>query len=208
MNKSIFTYLRTSTLLRVFSTIALVALTASSIVAGSCGGCSLDAPVVEVTSNSGSCPMSQSNRAFDTERSSCCCSNSSQETKKVEVQKVKTSKSSCCSTGEAETAQLRISDADPISPILGLPATTNTKQASCDHFGSCASQLQNDTKSIPPPPPRSLEQERQNNTISTVQVYSTLADASFSVRDSKWTFSILPAEPSILSGIGSQMLRC
>ncbi len=204
MNYGVFTYLRSSTLLRALSALTLVVLTGSSVAADVCSNCSIQA--TEIVPND-VCPMSQAGEEVVVTRSFCCCSQS-------EKKPSEAPKSSCCSESGTEkttsASQLSKKSAKQVVGAIAvlqdfsLPRATSGKQATCNHQGPCSYQLQSDSHPTSPPPPRSIEQQQDNLTL-TLQTRLAL---TFIVRLPNRSISILPCEPPTLSGIGSQLLLC
>jgi len=80
--------------------------------------------------------------------------------------------------------------------------------ATCMHSGVCPNQIQADSQSSAPPPPRSLEQERVENLTIFFQTLNVLPIIESFLMPANGVTSVFSSEPSNLSGIGSQLLLC
>ncbi len=219
MNRGIFTYLRTSALLRALSALMFVVLTGSSAAAGVCSSCSIVQSTS--TSQSATCPMSSANDATSAKHVTCCCAHG--DNNKI----AKQAPMPCCSKAAGDVAFSKSAQADhnAIHPSAdaGIPAVqsqvkqTDYRQAaastfawatSCKSFGHCPKQMRTGSHTSSPPPPRNFEQERQDNLTTLIQQPHILHIlACFTAPESEAS-SVLSGEPPILSGIGSQLLLC
>ena len=238
MNKSIFTYLRTSGLLRALSALVFVVLTGSSAAAGVCSSC----PVVLSNSASQSvatCPMSPASDATSAKQPTCCCSHAENSPAslggKTLIGKDKTVKQapmSCCSKGAGDVASFKTahfksvqtdqnamhataeSGTPAVQPLIEqtdfgqAPVSTVAKATTCKNSGHCPGQMRTNSHTSSSPPPRSFERERQENLTTLIQQPHTLHIVERFTAPISEVSSVLSGEPPILSGIGSQLLLC
>lgn len=217
MKRSVFTYLRTSAFLRVFSAFVFIALTGASVSASVCSYCAI------VQTNSAnqteSCPLAQDGVAQGQRRAACCCSHARAKTNSVSRNNKSSSKTlrateaiqqksmSCCADAKKSTES-----ASTASNLRTTSAQTGavdfTKPLSCQLSGSCPRQMRTDTHKSSSPPPRNLEQEHQNNLNISIQTAHISQFIERSIAPNHHFLSALSGGPPNLSGIGSQLLLC
>jgi hypothetical protein len=233
MKKSLLTYFRSSATMRVLSAMVFIVLTGSSVVAGNCSSCAMKS---QDSGQSAACPMPRAadnqiegqiqgnqiqDQNFSDVLSSCCCS--SPKAISRTVQTTKQSPASSCAVADYNTeADLCVelptnktndfSQESGTSAVVSAPANQTTpgatENSTCGNSSSCQNQLQDATHATSPPPPRSIEQERQDKL--TIQIPSNSFPLLLERLTSRLTDGaiVLSGVPPSLSGIGSHLLIC